>query len=275
MELFLDSAKIEEIKEVKSYGILDGVTTNPSLIKSAVDELKKNGKKIDIESYIKEILKTCKGKPVSLEVIGTNYDDMLREGKLLYKKFNKIARNVYVKIPVDPCMEDKCSKDADGIKTIKALSKEGIPINCTLIFTPEQAFLAAKAGAKFVSPFMGREEDYIREINRIKFEKEDYFPMEGFRKGKKVLEDNGIISGIDLIAGCVDILKKSKLKAKVLAASIRNVRQFREAASVEADIATVPLSVVRKLLVHKKTQEGMKQFTKDIIPEYAEILKGK
>ena len=272
MELFLDSAKIEEIKEVKSYGILDGVTTNPSLIKKAVDELKKKGKKVDIEKYIKEILRVCKGKPVSLEVIGTNYEDMLREGRILYKKFNKISRNVYVKIPVDPCMEDKCGKDADGIKTIKALSKEGIPINCTLIFTPEQAFLAAKAGAKFVSPFMGREDDYIREINRIKFEKEDYFPMEGFRKGKKVLEDNGIVSGIDLIAGCVDILRKSKLKSKVLAASIRNVRQFREVASVEADIATVPLSVVRKLLVHKKTQEGMKKFTKDIIPEYAKIL---
>ena len=273
MKLFLDSAKIEEIKEVKSYGILDGVTTNPSLIKKAVDELKKKGKKLDIEKYIKEVLIVCKGKPVSLEVIGTNYEDMLREGMILYKKFNKTAGNVYVKIPVDPCMEDKCSKDADGIKAIKALSKEGIPINCTLIFTPEQAFLAAKAGAKFVSPFMGREEDYIREINRIKFEKEDYFPMEGFKKGKKVLEDNGIVSGIDLIAGCVDILRKSKLKSKVLAASIRNVRQFREAASVEADIATVPLSVVKKLLVHKKTQEGMKKFTKDIIPEYAEILR--
>lgn len=272
MKLFLDSAKLEEIKEVKSYGILDGITTNPSLIKKAVDDLKKKGKKIDIEKYIIEILKICKGKPVSLEVIGTNYEDMVNEANILYKKFNKIARNVYVKIPVDPCMETVCSKDADGIKAIKTLSKK-MPINCTLIFTPEQALLAAKAGAKFVSPFMGREDDYIREMNRIKFNKEDYFPEEGFKKGKKILNDNGIVSGIDLVAGCVDILRKSKLKSKVLAASIRNVRQFREVASVEANIATLPLSVIRKLLIHKKTREGMRNFTKDIVPEYAKILK--
>jgi len=214
MELFLDSARLDEIKEVKNYGLLDGITTNPSLIKKAVDELKKKGKKIDIEKYIIEILKTCKGLPVSLEVIGTNFEDMVKEGRILYKKFNKVAKNVYVKIPVDPCIEDKCDKEADGIKSIKALSKKGIPINCTLIFTPEQALLAAKAGAGFVSPFTGREDDYIRELNRMKFDKEDYFPKKGFKKRKKILGDNGIVSGVALVTECVDILKKGNLKNK-------------------------------------------------------------
>ena len=147
MKLFIDTADLDEIKEAISYGILDGVTTNPSLIKKAVEKLKKSGKEIDMESYIREILKICKGKPVSLEVIGTNYSEMVKEGKLLFKKFNSVAKNVYIKIPVDPCIESKCSSSADGIKAIKTLSKNGIPINCTLIFTPEQALLAAPLAA--------------------------------------------------------------------------------------------------------------------------------
>ena len=105
MKLFIDSADIDEIKEVLSYGILDGVTTNPSLIKEA---LKKHGN-VDTESYIKEILKICKGKSVSLEVVGINYEEMIIEGKILFKKFNKIAKNVYIKIPVNPCLEKSCS----------------------------------------------------------------------------------------------------------------------------------------------------------------------
>ncbi len=271
MKLFIDSADIDEIKEVLSYGVLDGVTTNPSLIKKAIEKRKN----IDMESYIKDILKICKGKPVSLEVVGTHYDEMVDEGLTIYNKFNKIAKNVYVKIPVNPCMERECSSSSDGIKAIKFLSKKGIPVNCTLIFTPEQALLASKAGAKFVSPFTGREDDYIREMNRIKFKKEDYFPKEGFRKGKKVLTDNGIISGVHLIRGCVEIIKKSKLDTEILAASIRSVRQFREVGEVGADIATVPLSVIKKLLNHKKTAEGMRKFTKDVIPEYAKVIGSK
>ena len=273
MKIFIDSAKLEEIKKVKSYGLLDGVTTNPSLIKKAVDDFKKRGKKVNMESHIKEILRTCKGKPVSLEVIGTNYEEMVKEGKILFKKFNPVAKNVYIKIPVNPCMEEKCSKSSDGIKAIKALTKARIPINCTLIFTPEQALLAAKAGAKFVSPFAGRIDDYIREISRIKFEKQDYYPEKGFKKGKKVLEDNGIVSGVDLIKQIKKIFIKQKVKAEILAASIRNKRQFREVAKAGADIATVPFSVIKKLLEHHKTVEGMKKFTEDVIPEYAKILK--
>jgi len=272
MQLFLDSAKLEEIKEVKNIGILDGITTNPSLIKKAVDELKKTKKTINIEKYIKQILKICGTKPVSLEVIGTNYETMIKEANVLKKKFGSYG-NLFVKIPVDPCMETTCHNEADGIKAIKTLSKKGFKINCTLIFTPEQALLAAKAGAIIVSPFMGREDDYIRTFNHIKFEKEDYFPEKGFKKGNKLLNDNGIVSGVNLIEECVKILKSSKLKTKVLAASIRNTRQFREAADAGAHIATLPLSVIQKLLIHKKTKEGMKKFTKDIVPEYAKILK--
>jgi transaldolase len=271
MKLFLDSAKLEEIKEVKGYGILDGVTTNPSLIKKAVDALKKDGKKIDMEGYIKKILKVCGKLPVSLEVVGTSYSEMVAEGKVLHKKFGSLG-NVYVKIPVDPCMENVCKRGADGIKAIAALRKLGIKINCTLIFSPEQAMLASKAGANYVSPFMGREDDYIREVNRVKFEKTDYFPEKGFKKQGKLLSDKGIVSGVDLVEECVEILKKSGLKTKVLAASVRNVRQFREAAEAGAHIATVPLSVIRKLLVHEKTRQGMKKFTKDVVPEYAKLL---
>lgn len=265
MKLFLDSADIDEIKEVKSYGILDGVTTNPSLIKKA--SLKHKG---NMESYIKKIFKVCGGLPVSLEVVGNSFDEMVSEGKALKKKFGKVG-NLYVKIPVDPCIENKCSNDADGIKAIKVLRKAGIKINCTLVFTPEQALLASKAGANFVSPFMGREDDYIREINRVKFDKKDYFPEKGYKKGRKVLEDNGIVSGVDLVRECVNVLRGSK--TKVLAASIRNVRQFREASEVGADIATVPLKVIKGMLIHNKTKEGMKDFTRDVIPEYAKLLR--
>lgn len=273
MKIFIDSADLDEIKKAYSYGILDGITTNPSLIKKAVEKLKKNKKEMDIGSYIKEILKAAKGIPVSLEVIGTNYKEMVEEGRKLFKKFNPVAKNVYIKIPVNPCLEQNCSTASDGIKAIKTLSKEKIPVNCTLIFTPEQALLAAKAGAKFVSPFTGREDDYIREINRIKFKKEDYFPAEGFKKGKKILEDKGIVSGVDLIKQIVKIFKKNNIKAQVLAASIRNKMQFREVAEAGADIATLPFDVINELLDHYKTAEGMRDFTKDIIPEYAKILK--
>lgn len=264
MKLFLDSAKLEEIKEVKEYGILDGVTTNPSLIKKASD-----GKGLDLEKYIKQILKVCGKLPVSLEVIGTSYSEMVEEGKILHEKFGKLG-NVYVKIPIDPCLDNKCTVDADGIKAIAALRKAGIKVNCTLIFTPEQAMLASKAGADFVSPFMGREDDYIREVGQVKFDKEDYFPKSGFKKGKQILEDNGIVSGVDLVGECVKVLKGSR--TKVLAASIRNARQFREASEVGAHIATVPLSVIKEFLVHDKTKEGMRGFVKDIVPEYARIL---
>jgi len=268
VKLFIDSADIDEIEEVLSYGILDGVTTNPSLIKKAAE--KHNVK--DMEKYIEKILKVCKGKPVSLEVIGTDYEEMVTEGRRLYKRFNPVAKNVYVKIPVNPCMDMMCDKSNDGIKAIKALSSEGIPINCTLIFTPEQALFAAKAGASFVSPFAGRVDDFLRDTAKIKFDKSDYYPAEGMKKKSTILEDDGVVSGVDLVAQCVELFKVHNIQTEVLAASIRNNRQFRECALVGADIATVPFNVIGELLQHYKTMEGMQKFTADIIPEYAKVV---
>ena len=267
MKLFIDSADIDEIKEVLSYGILDGVTTNPSLIKKASEKHKIK----DMEAYIDKLLKVCRGKAVSLEVVGTDHTEMVKEGKKLFKRFNPVAKNVYIKIPVNPCLDLKCGKSNDGVKAISTLTKAGIPINCTLIFTPEQALLAAKAGAKFVSPFAGRIDDYIRETAHIKFDKTDYFPEKGFKKGKKILSDNGIVSGIGLVSEIIQIFDKYKIKSEVLAASIRNPRQFREAAEAGVDIATVPLKVIQNLLTHYKSAEGMRSFTSDIVPEYAKV----
>ena len=268
MKIFIDSAKIDEIKEAYSWGIMDGITTNPSLMKKAVDAMGKKGKRISLESYIKKILRVAKGTPVSLEVTTTDYESMVKEGKTLFKKFNPVAKNVYIKIPVNPCMDDNCNASFDGIKAIITLSKAKIPINCTLIFTPEQALLAAKAGAKIVSPFAGREDDFIREKAHIEFEKTDYFA------GVKNSDDEGILSGTDLIKKCVEILKIKNMKAEVLAASIRNPRQLRDVARAGADIATMPFSVLKELIEHDKTIEGMKNFTKDVVPEYAEISRG-
>ncbi|MCK5282098.1 MAG: transaldolase [Nanoarchaeota archaeon] len=271
MKIFIDSADIEEIEKAKAYGLLDGVTTNPSLIKKAVDKLKKKGENIDMEAYITKILTVAKGLPVSLEVIGTSYDDMVKEGKRIFEKFNHVANNVYVKIPIDPALAIDSGSHFAGLNAIKELSSQGIPINCTLIFTPEQALLAAKAGAAFVSPFAGRIDDYIKKKNNISSEKTDYFPADGLEDD---IEDNGIVSGIDLIEQCVIILRKYGLKTKVLAASIRNPRQVRESALVGADIATLPFGVIEKLLIHEKTIEGMNKFAEDTVDEYAGLLKG-
>jgi transaldolase len=269
VKIFIDSADIEEIKKVKSYGILDGVTTNPSLIKKASDKHKEN-----LDKYLKEILKVCKGKSVSLEVIGNTYREMVLEGEKLFKKFNRVAGNVYIKIPVNPCLDKMCKNGFDGIRAIKTLSKKKIPVNCTLIFTPEQALLAAKAGAKFVSPFVGRENDYIRKKNKIKFENSDYFPREGLRKKGKILEDEGIVSGINLVERCREIFDEEKIKCKILAASIRNKEEFREAVLAGADIVTMPMNTIESLISHFKTREGMVNFTKDVIPEYKKLVEG-
>ncbi|MBN2072989.1 MAG: transaldolase [Actinobacteria bacterium] len=273
MRIFIDSSKLDEIKKAHSAGILDGVTTNPSLIKAAVKALKDRGENVDMSGYIKEILMLAKGLPVSLEVIGTTYDEMIEDGKKIYDTFNPVAGNVYVKIPVNPSFEEDSGKNFDGIMAIKELSSMGIPINCTLVFTPEQALLAAKAGASFVSPFAGRIDDYIRSQNGIEFNKSDYFPADGYEQGEKILEDNGIVSGIDLVGQIRVIFNNYGItETKVLAASIRNPRQAREAALAGADIATLPMDVIDSLLVHYKTIEGMKKFTEDIVPEYAELL---
>jgi len=273
IKIFIDSSKLSEINQAYDYGLLDGVTTNPSLIRAAVDDEKIKGGSIDIEDYIKKILLIAKGLPVSLEVIGTDSEKMIYEGRRIYKLFNPVAENVYVKIPVNPSTGLKSTKNFDGLKAIKTLSGEGIPINCTLIFTPEQALMAAKAGASFVSPFAGRIDDLIRSENNLEFKKTDYFPAYGEEKDGDILEDNGIISGIDLVAQIREIFDNYGIsETKVLAASIRNARQAREAALAGADIATLPMSVIEELLIHPKTIEGMKGFIKDIVPEYRDLL---
>jgi len=274
MKLFIDSANIADIQQAKAWGVLDGVTTNPTLIKQAVEAQGK--KKISLESYLRAFLAEVAHIPVSLEVTGTDATTIIQEGRTLYKKFHKLAPHLLIKIPINPCQSDTCTQNSDGIRAIKTLSAEGIPINCTLIFTPEQALLAAHAGAKIVSPFVGREDDYIREINHRTFDKKAYFPAEGFKNLKKMHNDNGIVSGVDLIKKCKEIFVAQKIKGcEILAASIRNARQFREVEFAGADIATLPLSVIPALLRHPKTAEGMRQFVKDTLPEYTRITHAK
>jgi transaldolase len=273
MKIFIDSAKVSEIEEAFSSGFLDGVTTNPSLLKAAVDELKDRGEEIDLGQYIERILTAAEGTPVSLEVTDYTYHAMVEQAKRIYERFNPIADNVYIKIPINPVFEGAEAGEFDGLKAIKELSGEGIPINCTLIFTPEQALLAAKAGAAFVSPFAGRIDDYIRAQNNIGFNKPDYFPTQGIWREDRVLEDNGIVSGIDLVEQIVEIFLRYELTAEVLAASLRNARQVREAALAGADIATLPLYVIKDLVSHYKTREGMAKFTGDVIPEYVELTR--
>ncbi|MCM8804401.1 MAG: transaldolase [Candidatus Omnitrophica bacterium] len=271
MKIFIDTAKIDEIETAFSWGIIDGVTTNPSLIKSAVDELKSKGEKIDIKTYIKRILEIAKGFPVSLEVIGTSFEEMYREAKILYEEFNKIADNVVIKIPINPSLEEKASYD--GLKTIYKLSKEGIPVNVTLIMKVEQAILASKAGARYVSPFAGRIDDYLRnKIGWKDFKKEDYYPEKGIQFKEQVLDDEGIVSGVDLVKKIVDVFNKYNFKTEIIAASIRNSRQVREIALTGCQIATIPFYVLSEILIHYKTAEGMRKFISDVVPEYKQIF---
>ncbi len=256
MKIFIDTAKISEIKEAISWGIVDGITTNPSLVRKAM-ETEGKGKKID--EYIKDILKVAgEDRPVSLEVMSVASGDMIREAELLYEKFNGIAGNVVIKVPVNTY-----TGDYEGLKTIKALSEKGIPVNCTLIMTPEQALLAAKAGARYVSPFAGRIDDYIRTMKLgltpgKDFQKGDYYPWDGTD-----VDDNGIRSGSDLVEKVVMILDNYDYETEVIASSIRNARQVREAAMIGTHIATIPFNVLQEMLLHPKTEEGVKKFSED------------
>lgn len=300
MRIFIDSAEIEEIKKACEWGVIDGATTNPSLIKKAVN--RRNGK-ITMEDYIKEILKTVPG-PVSLEVIAVKADEMVEQAKLLYEKFSPYGE-VVIKIPVNPSLGDD-GLDFDGLKAIKQLSKEGIPVNCTLVMTPEQAILAAKAGATYVSPFAGRIDDYIRAKMGMKigvdFKKGDYFDynlicrvrdlrlneiisgcgsvVEAYKNQDArnltyISQDNGVFSGVDLVAKIVKIYRNYGYKTQVIASSIRNARQVREVAEVGADIATLPFEVILEMVRHYKTLEGMRDFMSDVVPQYEEIFRRK
>ncbi|OIO62661.1 transaldolase [Candidatus Woesearchaeota archaeon CG08_land_8_20_14_0_20_47_9] len=281
MKIFIDTADIDEIREAFSWGIVDGVTTNPSLINKAVKLLKANGKEIDMDGYIREILRTARGYPVSLEVIGVTAKDMYDEARKLHGKFNQIANNVAIKIPINPASEEVAN--FDGLKVIGSLSEEGIPVNVTLVMSVEQALLAAKLGAKYVSPFAGRTDDLLRERlgwrlvkekpNEREFTKDDYYPANGVKADDgEIINDNGVVSGIDLIRQIKEVYDRYNFKSEIISASIRNTRQVVEAARIGAHIATIPFPVLEKMLIHPKTAEGMRKFTADVVPEYREIF---
>ncbi len=209
MKFFIDTANLEEIQEANDLGVLDGVTTNPSLCA-------KIGVR-DFEGHIKKICDIVEGD-VSAEVVSTTYNEMIEEGR----KIAKIADNVVVKIPLIK----------DGIKAIKTFSEEGIKTNCTLCFSPTQALIAAKAGATYISPFMGRLDDISSD-------------------GMKLIED------------IVQIYMNYGFETEVLAASIRHPMHVVECAKVGADVGTIPLNVIMGMLKHPLTDSGLARFLKD------------
>ena len=208
MKFFADTAVVEEIAELNELGIVDGVTTNPSLIL-------KSGR--DILEVTKEICDLVDG-PVSAEVVATEASEMIAEGR----KLAKIAENIAVKVPLT----------WDGLKACKTLSSEGNMVNVTLCFSANQALIAAKAGATFISPFIGRLDD----IN---------------------------IDGLDLIADIRQIYDNYDFNTEILAASIRTVNHVSECAKIGADVMTAPPSVIKKLAGHPLTDNGLEAFMKD------------
>jgi transaldolase len=208
MKIFIDTANLKEIREAQAMGILDGVTTNPSLIS------KETG---NYREILKEICSIVKG-PVSAECVKTRFEEMVEEGRDLAK----IADNIIVKVPIN----------WEGLKVIRKLSSDGIRVNVTLIFSPTQALLAAKAGASYVSPFIGRLDDIAQE-------------------------------GMDLIHQLVAIFDNYDIETEILAASIRHPVHVVQCAMAGADIATLPFSVLEKLLNHPLTDLGADKFRKD------------
>jgi transaldolase len=209
MKFFVDTGDIAEIKDLASTGLLDGVTTNPSLIAASGKNFLK---------LIEEICAVVKG-PVSAEVAATDYATMLKEGQ----KLAKIAKNVAVKVPLTP----------DGLKVCKALSDNGTPVNVTLCFSAAQAILAAKAGAAYISPFVGRLDDVGQD-------------------------------GMVLIRDIVQIYKQyPAIKTEVLVASIRHPIHLVEAAKMGAHVATIPPKVIRQLYAHPLTDKGLAAFVAD------------
>jgi len=208
MKLFIDTANLNEIREAASTGVLDGVTTNPTLIA-------KEG--AEIHTRIREICEVVDG-PVSAEVVATAWEEMVEEGRELAA----IHENVVVKVPVG----------VEGLRAVKALREENINTNVTLIFSPAQALLAAKAGAAYVSPFVGRLDDVSQ-------------------------------PGMDMVADIVRIFHNYDFATQVLVASVRNPVHLLEAARMGADVATVPFNVIAQLLKHPLTDIGLEKFLAD------------
>ena len=208
MKIFLDTANIEDIKEINSLGVIHGVTTNPSLIAK---------EKRDLKETLKEIASIVDG-PISGEVISLDYENMIKEAEELAS----IHKNIVVKIPMT----------YDGLKAVSYLSKKGIRTNVTLIFSAAQALLAARAGASYVSPFLGRLDD---------------------------IGSNGLI----LIEDISEIFNVHNIQTEIIAASIRNPIHVIEAAKLGANIGTLPPSVIRALINHPLTDAGIKKFKED------------
>jgi transaldolase len=311
MRLFLDSARLDKLQAAIATGRCDGVTTNPSLLKKAAELERAKGGTLDLAGYLGELLRIAgPARPVSLEVAGLAYDEMVREGQKLYERFNPIAGNVVVKVPICTATPETPELYADGLRAIRTLTAEGIPVNVTLVMTPVQAMLAGLAGTPaYVSPFAGRLDDLLRERAGLAFGKEEHYPQDGLVHGDALLEDDGIASGIDLVATIVRAYKRRGIPTQVLAASLRNPAQVAEASAVGAHCATVPLDVLRDvrpgayvtlrdhealferfaqlpaevfsldnlaaLLHHEKTVDGIRKFKADAdaVPEYAALLR--
>lgn len=208
MKFFVDTADIDAISELNDLGMVDGVTTNPSLIL-------KSGR--DIHEVTKAICDLVSG-PVSAEVIALKSEDMIAEGR----KLAEIASNIVVKVPLT----------WDGLKACKILSDDGLMVNVTLCFSANQALLAAKAGATFISPFIGRLDD----LN---------------------------VDGLDLIADIRTIYDNFGFETQILAASIRTANHMSECAKIGADVATAPPGVIKAMASHVLTEKGLEQFVKD------------
>jgi transaldolase len=274
MRIFVDSADIQQIRESFSWGIVDGLTTNPSLIKQAFEKYGGTAEAPTMEDYVKRICETAGEHPVSLEVIGPSEKDMTSQGHFLFETFNSVAGNVVIKIPVCPNLSPGAEGAYDGLKAIKSLATAGIPVNTTLVFTVEQALLAAKAGAAYVSPFAGRIDDLLRKELGMDFGKTDYFPAEGMREsdGKLKITDNGTYSGVHLVDEIVRAFEIQDISCLVLAASLRNPRQVRECALAGAQVSTIPFGVIQEMVDHRKTIEGMQAFLNDVVPEYRDLF---
>ena len=208
MKFFADTAIVSEIKELSDYGLLDGVTTNPSLIA-------KSGR--NFKEVVAEICKIVSG-PVSAEVAALDYDGMMAEGEVLAK----IAPNIVVKLPLT----------LPGLKACRAFVGKGVKTNVTLCFSPNQALLAAKAGATYVSPFLGRLDDIH-------------------------------LDGVQLIRDIRKIFDNYQFKTQILSASVRTPNHVKEVALAGSDVATIPAAVIKNLVNHVLTDKGLEQFTKD------------
>jgi transaldolase len=209
MKFFIDTANTDEIRKAYDMGVIDGVTTNPSLIS------KENR---DFESLIKEIFQIIQGLPISLEVLSLKFEGMVEEARSLAK----MGENIVVKIPMT----------AEGLKAIKVLISEGIKTNTTLVFSPTQALLAAKARTTYVSPFIGRLDDISQ-------------------------------TGMDLVEQIVTIFDNYGFESEVIVSSIRHPIHVLEAALIGADVATIPYKVIEQLVKHPLTDIGIDRFLAD------------